>query len=104
MSAHPCPTCGQPWDVVAEVATANERDRAFAKAHPRIHCPACHKRCSALYDSIDSRSTGEMVRMICKHCDHRFEVERNHVSGGPEEQRAARSLRSHPVPPERGGQ
>jgi RNase P subunit RPR2 len=80
-----CPTCGGPWDPVADLATMNAHYDAFTKAYPRIHCANCHKRLSAAFDSIDAPDDGPIVTMDCRHCGHRFEVPRQReVSLGSE--------------------
>jgi hypothetical protein len=51
-----------------------ERCHAFLAAHPRLHCPACHKRVSPEMDTVGFLSD-EGVTLVCPHCGVRSEVE-----------------------------
>ena len=50
-----------------------ERCHAFLAAHPRLHCPACHKRVSPEMDTVGFLSDGP-VRVVCPHCGVRSEL------------------------------
>ena len=78
VTARPCVHCGGTgWnDPIGTLARYNAQRDAFKKAHPRLHCPACRKRCSPDYDSIDAPGDGETVTMRCPHCEHTWEEPR----------------------------
>ena len=47
---------------------------AFLDKHPRLHCPACHKRVSPDMDTVGCWFPDMPVRLVCPHCHETSEI------------------------------
>jgi hypothetical protein len=76
-----CPTCHRPgWDQGSSTApffdAQQQRQAALMKAYPYL---MCKKRCSVIGDAINPwgvRGWTPQVEIICRHCEHRWYIER----------------------------
>lgn len=75
-----CPRCGwdtdRPFNPVDELAARSARRAAFKQAHKQIRCLECRQRLSASLDSVNADADTQTVTMVCRHCEHRFAVDR----------------------------